>query len=227
MTPSSLNAGMPFGSMLHSSSSCLVLMTLGRLLNNSELESSSSFKLDASPEQDNSKQLGVSKISRYFQLICKIGLTGTRRKSILLKRKFLYSLSTCSTWLRSQVEQMAHSICVDLQIFQIFPSSFHLRFGVRMPTPATAMVVAEIGPGKEIVGFIRGCIKTVASPVYTNSAYILGLRVSPTHRLWLFDNANTLVKCRPIILPGNPGLRKSRRVAVSDLPDQVSQEVRL
>eukprot|EP01018_Ginkgo_biloba_P037090 Gb_28962 [translate_table: standard] len=70
--------------------------------------------------------------------------------------------------------------------------------------PAYAMLVAEFGPGKEIVGLIRGCIKTVAcgkklisdgsingenrngngnaAPVYTKAAYILGLRVSPTHR---------------------------------------------
>lgn len=50
---------------------------------------------------------------------------------------------------------------------------------------------------KEIVGMIRGCIKTVTCgrklcrktsfpaeirPVYTKLAYILGLRVSPSHR---------------------------------------------
>ena len=51
---------------------------------------------------------------------------------------------------------------------------------------------------KEIVGMIRGCIKTVTCgtkfsrnksgeppkplPVYTKVAYILGLRVSPSHR---------------------------------------------
>jgi hypothetical protein len=53
---------------------------------------------------------------------------------------------------------------------------------------------------KEIVGLIRGCIKTVTCgkklsrkpnkneqpikpvPVYTKLAYILGLRVSPSHR---------------------------------------------
>jgi hypothetical protein len=65
--------------------------------------------------------------------------------------------------------------------------------------------VAEIG--EEIVGMIRGCIKTVTCgkklsrtvknnysynvinndlskpvPVYTKVAYILGLRVSPSHR---------------------------------------------
>ena len=57
--------------------------------------------------------------------------------------------------------------------------------------------------GEEIVGMIRGCIKTVTCgkklsrnvknyssyndlakpvPVYTKAAYILGLRVSPSHR---------------------------------------------
>ena len=50
---------------------------------------------------------------------------------------------------------------------------------------------------KEIVGLIRGCIKTVTcgkknqrlaknqttiAPIYTKVAYILGLRVSPSHR---------------------------------------------
>lgn len=63
--------------------------------------------------------------------------------------------------------------------------------------PAYAMLVAEFGPEREIVGLIRGCIKTVACgnnkslegnnvassvPVCTRMAYILGLRVSPSHR---------------------------------------------
>lgn len=53
-----------------------------------------------------------------------------------------------------------------------------------------------MGMEKEIVGMIRGCIKTVTCgrkltrnaksnkpvPVYTKLAYILGLRVSPSHR---------------------------------------------
>ncbi|KAK2657615.1 hypothetical protein Ddye_010667 [Dipteronia dyeriana] len=64
-------------------------------------------------------------------------------------------------------------------------------------SPAFLMLVAEIG--EEIVGMIRGCIKTVTCgkklsrngknnnqnkhlPVYTKVAYILGLRVSPSHR---------------------------------------------
>ncbi|XP_044469767.1 probable N-acetyltransferase HLS1 [Mangifera indica] len=63
-------------------------------------------------------------------------------------------------------------------------------------SPAFLMLVAEIGD--EIVGMIRGCIKTVTCgkrlsrngksnnnkplPVYTKLAYILGLRVSPAHR---------------------------------------------
>ncbi|KAL0319053.1 UNVERIFIED_CONTAM: putative N-acetyltransferase HLS1 [Sesamum angustifolium] len=51
--------------------------------------------------------------------------------------------------------------------------------------------VAEYGDVREIVGVIRGCIKTVTSgkrssstqlPVYVKFAYILGLRVSATHR---------------------------------------------
>lgn len=60
--------------------------------------------------------------------------------------------------------------------------------------------VAEMGPGREIVGIIRGCIKVVScgqnltrpsnedsaglkfKPTCTKLAYILGLRVSPSHR---------------------------------------------
>ncbi|KAL3640329.1 hypothetical protein CASFOL_015297 [Castilleja foliolosa] len=75
-------------------------------------------------------------------------------------------------------------------------------------SPAHLMLVAEVGGGgenKEIVGMIRGCIKTVTCgkklsrnsiicaaanllppdqplPVYTKLAYILGFRVSPSHR---------------------------------------------
>ncbi|KAL9841684.1 putative transcription regulator GNAT family [Arabidopsis thaliana] len=73
-------------------------------------------------------------------------------------------------------------------------------------SPSYLMLVAEIGPKekKELVGMIRGCIKTVTcgittkrldlthnksqndvvitKPLYTKLAYILGLRVSPTHR---------------------------------------------
>ncbi|CAI8588971.1 unnamed protein product [Vicia faba] len=62
-------------------------------------------------------------------------------------------------------------------------------------SPSFLMLVAEIG--QEIVGMIRGCIKTVTCgkglsrskptltrqiPVYTKLAYILGLRVSTNHR---------------------------------------------
>ncbi|CAK8539645.1 unnamed protein product [Lathyrus sativus] len=62
-------------------------------------------------------------------------------------------------------------------------------------SPSFLMLVAEIG--EEIVGMIRGCIKTVTCgkslsrsktsltkqiPVYTKLAYILGLRVSPNQR---------------------------------------------
>ncbi|XP_057964380.1 probable N-acetyltransferase HLS1 [Malania oleifera] len=73
-------------------------------------------------------------------------------------------------------------------------------------SPPFLMLVAEVGQQeKEIVGMIRGCIKTVTcgqtlttnninngnntitkppklSPVSTKLAYILGLRVSPSHR---------------------------------------------
>lgn len=62
-------------------------------------------------------------------------------------------------------------------------------------SPSYLMLVAEID--KEIVGMIRGCIKTVTCgknlsrsktsvtkhiPIYTKLAYILGLRVSPNQR---------------------------------------------
>lgn len=53
----------------------------------------------------------------------------------------------------------------------------------------------DVDETREIVGMIRGCIKTVTcgqkmsrsespkpTPVYTKLAYILGLRVSPFHR---------------------------------------------
>ncbi|KAK9287049.1 hypothetical protein L1049_015458 [Liquidambar formosana] len=67
-------------------------------------------------------------------------------------------------------------------------------------SPAFLMLVAEMGPEKEITGMIRGCIKTVTcgkklatsgkahndsikvTPICTKLAYILGLRVSPSHR---------------------------------------------
>ncbi|PIA44135.1 hypothetical protein AQUCO_01700036v1 [Aquilegia coerulea] len=74
-------------------------------------------------------------------------------------------------------------------------------------SPAFLMLVAEMkmGAEKKIVGLIRGCIKTVTCgkkvsrlgknghqyasdnhnrslPIYTKLAYILGLRVSPSHR---------------------------------------------
>ncbi|CAN4086413.1 unnamed protein product [Withania somnifera] len=56
--------------------------------------------------------------------------------------------------------------------------------------PLYAMLVAEYGKDGEIVGIIRGCIKTVTRgnkgstpcPVYVKIAYILGLRVSSYHR---------------------------------------------
>lgn len=89
-----------------------------------------------------------------------------------------------------------------------------------------------MGEEKEMVGMIRGCIKTVtcgkklsrnaknknsetiakakALPVYTKLAYILGLRVSPSHRyiylqkiknelLSLFFNENEVTKMAQFI----------------------------
>ncbi|XP_010265571.1 PREDICTED: probable N-acetyltransferase HLS1-like [Nelumbo nucifera] len=57
-------------------------------------------------------------------------------------------------------------------------------------SPAYLMLVAEFGKAREIVGVIRGCIKTVTRgkkamsdcSIYVKVAYILGLRVLPTHR---------------------------------------------
>ncbi|XAR50467.1 Peptide alpha-N-acetyltransferase [Bertholletia excelsa] len=56
--------------------------------------------------------------------------------------------------------------------------------------PSHVMLVAEHGEEREIVGVIRGCIKTVTNgrkasnncPRYEKLAYILGLRVSSAHR---------------------------------------------
>ncbi|CAI9113866.1 OLC1v1014557C1 [Oldenlandia corymbosa var. corymbosa] len=55
--------------------------------------------------------------------------------------------------------------------------------------PSRVMLVAEYGYNREIVGVIRGCIKTVTTgkhcnefPVYVKLACVLGLRVSPAHR---------------------------------------------
>ncbi|XP_027344869.1 probable N-acetyltransferase HLS1 [Abrus precatorius] len=46
------------------------------------------------------------------------------------------------------------------------------------------MLVAEYGEEGEVVGVIRGCVKTVTrrNSVYVKLAYLLGLRVSPRHR---------------------------------------------
>ncbi|KAF7067825.1 hypothetical protein CFC21_073660 [Triticum aestivum] len=62
-------------------------------------------------------------------------------------------------------------------------------------SPDFLMLVAETatgsggGGGAEIIGLVRGCVKSVVSggshskdPIYTKVAYILGLRVSPNHR---------------------------------------------
>ncbi|KAJ8755225.1 hypothetical protein K2173_019023 [Erythroxylum novogranatense] len=51
--------------------------------------------------------------------------------------------------------------------------------------PYHVMLVAEYGEEKEVVGVIRGCMKSVTrgNSVYVKLAYILGLRVSPAHRM--------------------------------------------
>ncbi|XP_028766433.1 probable N-acetyltransferase HLS1-like, partial [Neltuma alba] len=50
--------------------------------------------------------------------------------------------------------------------------------------PVHIMLVAEYGEGGEVVGVIRGCVKTVTRgcSIYAKLAYLLGLRVSSTHR---------------------------------------------
>ncbi|PAN32954.2 hypothetical protein PAHAL_5G523000 [Panicum hallii] len=57
-------------------------------------------------------------------------------------------------------------------------------------SPAYLMLVAEAAGGSlggaEVVGIVRGCVKTVAcgrgSNIFSKVAYLLGLRVSPGHR---------------------------------------------
>ncbi|KAL5199206.1 hypothetical protein ABZP36_020409 [Zizania latifolia] len=55
-------------------------------------------------------------------------------------------------------------------------------------TPEHVMLVAEFGEGKEIVGVIKACVKMVSRgggkqpKPYVKVAYLLGLRVSPSHR---------------------------------------------
>ncbi|XP_010537847.1 PREDICTED: probable N-acetyltransferase HLS1 isoform X2 [Tarenaya hassleriana] len=50
--------------------------------------------------------------------------------------------------------------------------------------PSHVMLVAEYGEGREVVGVVRGCVKTVTrgDSDYVKLAYVLGLRVSPLHR---------------------------------------------
>ncbi|WVZ61550.1 hypothetical protein U9M48_011407 [Paspalum notatum var. saurae] len=52
-------------------------------------------------------------------------------------------------------------------------------------SPAYLMLVAEAPAGGDIVGVVRGCVKTVACGRFCSSsaaAYLLGLRVAPAHR---------------------------------------------
>ncbi|KAF0902828.1 hypothetical protein E2562_019143 [Oryza meyeriana var. granulata] len=53
--------------------------------------------------------------------------------------------------------------------------------------PEHVMLVAEYGEGKKMVGVIKACVKTVSRggkqhKPYVKVAYLLGLRVSPSHR---------------------------------------------
>lgn len=80
--------------------------------------------------------------------------------------------------------------------------------------------VAETATGPnstEIAGLLRGCVKTVVSgttqqtqqakdkddPIYTKVGYILGLRVSPSHRyvteLWRTPTCESNKKRTPIL----------------------------
>ncbi|KAF2593943.1 hypothetical protein F2Q70_00045748 [Brassica cretica] len=54
--------------------------------------------------------------------------------------------------------------------------------------PCHTMLVAEYGEGRKMVGVVRGCVKTVTrgNSIYVKLAYVLGLRVSPSHRYFLF-----------------------------------------
>lgn len=83
------------------------------------------------------------------------------------------------------------------------PDFFFVSFFNEIPQ------VAEYGAGKEIVGVIRGSIKTVTSgkkpfnevPIYAKVAYLLGLRVSPDHRLFCFAffSISFYVRCCTLI----------------------------
>jgi hypothetical protein len=60
--------------------------------------------------------------------------------------------------------------------------------------------VAECGDGGEIVGVIRACVNTVRtreSSGYVKLAYILGLRVSPSHRSLSFSKKLFVLLCFP------------------------------
>ncbi|XP_010429890.1 PREDICTED: probable N-acetyltransferase HLS1-like [Camelina sativa] len=51
--------------------------------------------------------------------------------------------------------------------------------------PSHTMLVAEYGDGRKMVGVVRGCVKTVtrgSNSTFVKLAYVLGLRVSPSHR---------------------------------------------
>lgn len=86
--------------------------------------------------------------------------------------------------------------------FPVFRFRSVLAWGpARLPELITVFVLCEKvaetanggggGYGREIIGLIRGCVKTVVSggsvqagkdPIYSKVAYILGLRVSPRYR---------------------------------------------
>ncbi|KAG6783210.1 hypothetical protein POTOM_012654 [Populus tomentosa] len=65
--------------------------------------------------------------------------------------------------------------------------------------PSHVMLVAECGEGGEMAGVIRACIKTVTrgSSGYVKLAYILGLRVSPSHRSLSFFLSKTVCTSFP------------------------------
>lgn len=101
----------------------------------------------------------------------------------------------------SQFPCLSHAGKFYILVITIFTSIICLYYcaDVEVVFQVAEMVVAdgggEIKERREIVGTIKGCIKTVtcgtklsrndnfkALPVYTKLAYILGLRVSASHR---------------------------------------------
>ena len=102
--------------------------------------------------------------------------------------------------------------------FPVFRFRSVLAWGpARLPELITVFVLCEKvvetanggggGNGREIIGLIRGCVKTVVSggsvqagkdPIYSKVAYILGLRVSPRYR-YIHTYIHTNTCCTVVI----------------------------